>query len=365
MSNGQTGGRLTRFAFSMMGSSGGRNLLAQKVRSRTAGLAPFSFPLNPALYKNVLIMLPSKRLQVLHQLRNLFEIKSFFKGATVTVLAESSCSSLVGLIEGTSIVEYDEEDKKLFSPVFSQFNREFFGTVDLCCILSSHEDLPFLYLAGMTAAPVRVGYMGAGGSPFVNLHINPSPERYYLSDWNCAMAEVIGAKKARRVKWAVAKETVAEMDHMFKEMHLDISSSFIGLDAHFTLRRYGSPWTESFIKTLIPVVKGPLYLYAKATYEPQEMEWLSQFNLPVIHSLTVPQLAALLTRSRLIITGNTLMFGLATLLETRAVGMFDKRYMMAYCPASPVVRGIPFQRTPDAKTIEQAAIAAAELLLIK
>ncbi|MBN2037094.1 MAG: hypothetical protein JW768_10160 [Chitinispirillaceae bacterium] len=365
MSNGQTGGRFTRFVFSMMGSSTGRNLLAKKVRSKTANLPPFSFPLDPAQYKNILIMVPSKRLQVLHQLRNLFEIKSFFKNARVTVLAESTCSSLVSLIEGTTIVEYEEEDKKLFSPAFSQFNREFCGIVDLCCILSSQEDLPLLYLAGMTAAPVRVGYVGAGGSPFINLHINPSPERLYVSDWNCAMAQMLGAKKARRVKWAVAKETMAEMDHLFREMHLDTASMFVGLDAHFTLRRYGAEWTESFIKTLAPVVKGPVYLYAKGTYEHEEMGWLSRFNLPVIHSLTVSQLAALLTRSRLIITGNTLMFGLATLLETRAVGIFDKRYLMGYCPASPLVRGIPFQRAPDAKTIEQVAIAAAELLLIK
>jgi ADP-heptose:LPS heptosyltransferase len=94
------------------------------------------------------------------------------------------------------------------------------------------------------------------------------------------------------------------------------------------------------------------------------MEWLSQFNLPLIHSLSVSQIAALISRSACIVTGNTLLFGLATLMETKIVGLFEFKHLAAYCPIAPTIKGIPFERTPDEKTIDDAAIAVAELLNI-
>jgi ADP-heptose:LPS heptosyltransferase len=340
-------------------------MLARKVVARTVGLPPFSFPLDPSLFTRILIILPSKRLQVLHQLKNLAELKVFFKSATITVLAEESCAPLVGLIQGTKVIEYDYDDKKLFSAPFKQFTREFHGIVDLCCLLTRDEDLPLLYLAGMTAAPVRIGYVGAGDPPFLNLRVDPSPERAYLSDWNCAMAEMLGAKKSKQTQWAAAKETIAEIDHMWKEMHIDLHARLVGVDAHFALRRFGATWAENFIKALIPASKGSLYLYAKDNTEPDIMEWLSRFNLPVVHSLMVPQEAALISRSALIVTGNTLLFGLSTLLGTRVVGLFDRKQVAAYCPVGPFIRGIAFDRSPDEKTIDHAAVAAAELLLVQ
>ncbi|MBN2037076.1 MAG: hypothetical protein JW768_10070 [Chitinispirillaceae bacterium] len=340
-------------------------MLAGRVLSRTATLPPFVFPLDPSQYKRVLVILPGKRLQVLHQLRNLAELKAFFRNATLTVLAEESCVPLVNLIEGMTVSVYSRDDKKLFSAPFKQFSKEFHGIVDLCILLTREEDLPLLYLAGMTAAPVRIGYVGAGGSPFLNLHVNPSPQRQYFSDWNSAMAEMLGAKRAKQVHWRVAKETIAEIEYMWKEMHVDPHSRLVGVDAHFAVQRFGANWTESFIKALIPAARGSLYLYAKDNNQQDIMEWMSQFNLPIVHTLTISQMAALISRSALVVTGNTLLFGLASLLETKVVGIFDDRQVSAYCPAGPTIRSIVFERTPDAKSIDHAAVAVAELLLVR
>jgi ADP-heptose:LPS heptosyltransferase len=364
MGKGASSGRLLRFVFRLLGPSWGRKILARRVRTRSAHLPPFSFPLDPALYTRVLIILPSKRLQVLHQLKNLAELTAFFKNASITILAEETSAPLVRLIERTNVIEYEYDQKKLFSSAFNQFIREFHGIIDLCCLLTRDEDLPLLYLAGMTAAPVRIGYVGSGGSPFLNLQVEPLPSRTYFPEWNSALAQMLGAKRAKQARWGASKETMAEIDHLLKEMHIDPRARLVGVDADFARRRFGASWAERFIKALIPATQGSIYLYAKDDNDPGIMEWLSQFNLPLMHSLSVSQMAALISRSALIVTGNTLLFGLATLMETRVVGLFDIKHLAAYCPVTPMIKGIPFERTPDEKTIDNAAIAVAELLLV-
>jgi ADP-heptose:LPS heptosyltransferase len=363
MGKGASSGRVLRILFRLLGPSWGRKLLVRRVRARSAHLPPFTFPLDPALFTKVLIILPSKRLQVLHQLKNLAELTAFFKYGTITILAEETSASLVRLIDRTNVLEYRYEEKKLFSSTFNQFIREFHGIVDLCCLLTRDEDMPLLYLAGMTAAPVRIGYAGSGGSPFLNLQVEPSPSRAYLPEWNSALAEMLGAKKGKPARWGASKETIAEIDHLLREMHFDPRAPLCGVDADFARRRFGASWAERFIKALIPAAQGSLYLYAKDDYDPGIMEWLTQFNLPLMHSLSVSQIAALISRSALIVTGNTLLFGLATLMETKVVGLFDEKHLAAYCPVTPMIKGIPFERTPDDKTIDQAAVAVAELLL--
>jgi ADP-heptose:LPS heptosyltransferase len=312
----------------------------------------------------VLIILPSKRLQVLHQLKTLAELTSFFKNSNITILAEETCAPIVRLIDRTNVIDYEYDQKKLFSSAMRHFIREFHGSVDLCCLLTREEDLPLLYLAGMTAAPVRIGYAGSGGSPFLNLHVAPSESRVYLPEWNCAMAEMLGAKKTRQARWSASRETLAEIDQLLKEMHLDPRTRLVGVDAGFARRRFGAQWASQFVEALIPVAKGAVYLYAKDDSGSHSMEWLSRFNVPIIHSLSVSQMAAIIARSAVIVTGNTLLFGLAALMDIRVVGIFDGNHMAAYCPVSPLIRGIPFERAPDEKTIDNAAVAVAELLLI-
>jgi ADP-heptose:LPS heptosyltransferase len=362
MGKGASSGRISRFLFRLLGPSLGKKLLARKVQARTTHLPPFIFPLDPALFTRVLIILPSKRLKVLHQLKNLAELTAFFKNAAISIVAEETCAPLVKLVDRTNVIEYRYEEKKLFTSTFNQLIREFHGIVDLCCLLTREEDLPLLYLAGMTAAPIRIGYVGSGGSPFLNLQVAPSPSRAYLPEWNSALAEMLGAKRAKRVRWGASKETTAEIDHLLKEMHFDPRARLVGVDADFARRRFGASWAERFIKALIPVTQGSVYLYAKDDEDHGIMEWLSQFNLPLIHSISVSQLAALISRSSIIVTGNTLLFGLATLMEIKTVGLFEEKHLASYCPPSPVIKGISFERSPDEKTIEDAALAVAELL---
>lgn len=363
MANDKNTGYWKRFAFAFLGPSNGRKFLAGIVRKQMAHLPPFSFPLDAAAMKRVLVILPPGQLAVVNQMKNVAALKAYFRNAEMTLLAEASCTQLAGLIEGVSIVEYRREEKRLFSASFSVFNRSFRDAAEVCCLLTSEEDLPLLYLAGRTAAPVRIGYAGAGEFPFINIHVNPSPERSYLADRNLAMADMLGAPKPPDTMWAVAKRTTAGIDHFFNENRIGILSRSAGIDALFFYRAFGARQAAEVIKVLLPVVNNAVYLYADEAPDAREMEWLSRFNLPFMHHLTIAQLGALLGRSGLVVTGNTVLFGLATLLQTKAVGVFNKKEFDVYCPNTPSagVRGVVFDKTFNAETVRGIVSAVAEL----
>jgi ADP-heptose:LPS heptosyltransferase len=363
MANDSTTGRWKRAAFKLLGPARGRKVLSDAVRKLTEQVPAFSFPLDPARVGNVLIILPSEKLQVLHQLRNIIELVSFFKQAKITLLAETSSAPLAGLIEGITVIEYPFESKKLFSAAFNGFTGQFKGSFDICCLLTPDEDLVLLNCAGRTAAPVRIGYTGAGGPPFLNVHVNPSLERVLASDWNCAMAEMLGAKKILNAKWAIAKQTAREIDHLLKEHHIDALARPTGVDALFFRQSYGA-WADDCLAALLPVIKNNCYLYAEETHNQSELTWLAHFDLPVLANLSIPQSAALAARSGLIITGNTLLFGLAALLAVRVIGVFKNNELAANCPQSPEAKGIAYEQSPGKETIEKMAAAMTELLRI-
>ena len=144
---------------------------------------------------------------------------------------------------------------------------------------------------------------------------------------------MLGAEKTPDSAWTVARQTTAEIDYLVRGISKKSKSGPVGIDAFYFYRAFGDRQASEVIKALLPVVKNAVYLYADETPDASEMEWLSRFNLPLMHHLTVAQLGALLGHSEFVITGNTLLFGLATLLlGTKAIGVFDKNESDVYCP---------------------------------
>jgi ADP-heptose:LPS heptosyltransferase len=175
------------------------------------------------------------------------------------------------------------------------------------------------------------------------------------------MAEMLGAEKTPDSVWAVAKQTTAEIDYLVRGIGKKSKSKPVGIDAFYFYRAFGARQASGVIKALLPVVKNAVYLYADETPDASEMEWLSRFNLPLMHHLTVAQLGALLGHSELVITGNTLLFGLATLLGTKAVGVFDKNGIDVYCPKIAAARGVVFDKTINNETVSGIINAVVEL----
>lgn len=365
MANDKTTGRWKRAGLRLVGPARARKILADTVRKLTGVVPAFTFPLKVGAVRNILVILPSEKLEVLHQLRNVFELATFFKLAQTTLLVETASVPLAGLIDGVHIAEYPLESKKLFSATFNGFHEQFNGVFDLCCLLTRTEDFVLLNCAGRIAAPVRIGYVGAGGAPFLNMQVNPSAGRVLTSDWNCAMAEMLGAKKIPNTNWVIAKQTALEIDHLLKEHAIDTKARPVGIDALFFRREFGAGWANECINALLPYAKDQVYLYAEATRNQSEITWLERFNLPVLANLSIPQIAGLAARSGLVITGDTLLFGLTAHLATQAIGVFNSTDVAAKCPQqSPAVRGIAYEQSPGKETIEKLIAAMKELSII-
>jgi ADP-heptose:LPS heptosyltransferase len=352
-------GLLKRLAFGMLGRKWGRILLSRIVLKHAGHLPPLSFPIDAAAVKRALMILPPEPIASLHQLKNIAALKALLRNAETKLLAEASCTEIAGMIEDVTIIEYRREEKRLFSSLFGVFNRSFRGTADVCFLLVNGDDLPLLYCCGRTAAPLRIGY--AGAYPFVNLHVNPSPERRYLTDRNFVMAETLGAEGGGEDVLPSTVQAKAEIDHLISGISRKSGSRPVGIDAFCFFRAFGARRAAEIIRALLPVVKNAAYLYADETPDASEMDWLSGFNLPLMHHLTVTQLRALLFRSEAVVTGNTLMFGLAAVLGSKAVGVFHKSELDTYCPVSGAVRGVAYEKIPDEVTVRGIKAALAGL----
>ncbi|MBN1129657.1 MAG: hypothetical protein JXA71_11755, partial [Chitinispirillaceae bacterium] len=170
-----------------------------------------------------------------------------------------------------------------------------------------------------------------------------------------------GAPPVAADSWAVAGRTLAEVDHFFKEHRIGATARPVGVDALYFYRVFGARQAGEVVGALASAVHHGLYLYADETPDASEMEWLSRFKLPIMHHLAVAQLGALLGCSGPMVTGNTVLFGLAALLGTKAAGVFDRKEIDLFCPQSPAVRGIVRKKAIDAETVRRIAEAVVDL----
>ena len=345
----KTSGRLRKTFFTLLGNDRSRSFL-QFILQRKQKSAPLSFPIDTSAIKEILLILPEQHLTVLHQLRNVISLMTQFKHAGITLLCERTVSAYIKMIPGLSIIEYDAQEH--YTPEFSTIAQQFRNKIDICFLLDENPALPILYLAGSTGAAVRVGYDGAGEYPFINLHVRPSPRRKFISDRYCAMAALFGARNSD-LKWRVAQKTIEEVDHLIKELKMSPDAPLIGFDALHFIRAFGIPWTETFLGRVQSLPLGTLYFIVDHNPHEEELVWLCKQNVPSFAELSASRLAALVSKSRLIISGNTPMFALAELLHRPAAGFFPAEEIGLNTPENGRQVGFPYSGIPESPVIDQ------------
>lgn len=325
--------------------------LTSFILKRRYRVSPINFPVNVSEIKEILLILPEKQIDVLYQLQNVIGLASLFKHAGVTLICERQTTSLVKMIPGLNVVEYDCAASSVFAKEFTDIAREFRGNVDICFLLDHKPDLPLLYLTGASAAPARIGYFGAGKFPYLNLQVSPSKFRKYIPEWNSSISDLFGAKQVG-VSWCVAPKVLDEIDHLLRESKIKRKGALIGIDAMFLLRKFGKMWADQFINRFKELNKGELYLYADQIISGSEQDWVKSQKLPVMTNLSESRTAALVSRSDLIITGNTLLYVIAGLLNRPAVGFFHETEIDSYCPQSAIHKGISFSGISEKENSE-------------
>ena len=356
-------GRWKRALFSLLGDVRGRNFLAHRVLKRAANFGPVTFPIDGASLKRMLLILPADRLQTLYQIDNASALIARYPDARVMLLAESSMKPLTAMIDADEVVEYFPEEKQLFTPALAKLIGQFQGKVDCCCLLTRTADVPLQYLTGMTGARLRVGYGGAVDFPFVNLRIDPDPDNHYLPESNSAMAEALGAKDREAWTRIVAGSTSAEINDLLRVVRLDGVTRLIGIDVLSLFELVGEKGAAECIRALMTLANGGLYLYCEEALPNAIARWLAALALPLISALTISQTVALLRRTECIIAGNTLFFGLATLMGKKAVGVLSEEDLSLYCKPFSMMKGIPCSgKGADMETLTAVVAAVRELL---
>ncbi|HMD67528.1 MAG TPA: hypothetical protein VKF42_01530, partial [Chitinivibrionales bacterium] len=199
------------------------------------------FPYDIGPSRRILVILPAEPLTALHQLTCVASLSACVKGAHIAVVCEKRVTpffrALVGIEE---FVEYEGEEQYLFSPAFDRIGKKVHaGMYDVCLMLDPAPDLALLYVAGQSAAALRIGLSGAGDYPFINLHVNPSAGRSHLTERGILVASVLGVPRRERPGWSVAKESVGEMRTMLRELNIDPDAPLVGIDGPCLVGRIG------------------------------------------------------------------------------------------------------------------------------
>ena len=152
--------------------------------------------------------------------------------------------------------------------------------------------------------------------------------------------------------WSVAPKVLDEIDHLLRESKIKRKGALFGIDILFLFRKFGQVLAEQFLGRFKELKKGEIYLYADRIDSARETEWIKEQKLPVLTHLSESRTAALVSRSDLIITGNTFLYVIAGLLNRPAVGFFHETEIETYCPQSSIHKGISFKGISEKENIE-------------
>jgi ADP-heptose:LPS heptosyltransferase len=364
MPKSKTFGKMKLFASNLLPRHSRDALLAWILRTwyKPPTLA---FPWNNHAIKKALVILPEDPVEAFHQINNYLQITALYRSASFVLLCTSSVGAFFKHVHPeATIVEYDASQRYLFSQELEERGKSFFKEeFDLCLILEHEPDISLLFLAGKTSAPVRAGYSEAGLFPFLNMHINPSKHARLRADQNAVMARSLGASGERKLQWSVSKETVEEITHMLRELHLTAPSRLIGIDAGLFFREFGADWTEALCARLRENKRFSFYLYAGEEPDEPLSRFLTSTGLPAFSNLSAPRSAALIGKSEGIVSGRSVFFELANMLKKPVIGIFKESERAIYCQESGLTKAVTYSSAPD-RHVADSVIALVNSLAV-
>lgn len=356
-------GRARQFFYTVLGSKKTKSIIALYYRNKFRKQL-FRFPVDPHTVSSVLIVLPESTLEILYQLNNILSIIAVFTKAKITAFCPDTETSLLKMIPELEIVEYPKEESDRFAS-FGSFTRLFKNNVDICILLDRTPDISKISFVISTNSPIRAGYKDAGDFPFLNLKVGANPDEYYLPLRNSKMAEMFG-KGIKSPKFSVSRKLIDDVEHMFKEQRISDDKGLIGLDAFYFLDKYGRQW---FLKLVAQIEKDfaeQLYCYLSREPSQQEASFFINEKIRCITPLSESRLAALVTKSSMILSSNSVLYGLCAMFGTNAVGLFNNDDYKNFCPDTPELRGIVYEGKSDEQClIELCALMKTNNVKIK
>jgi ADP-heptose:LPS heptosyltransferase len=280
-----------------------------------------------------------------------------FSQASVTFFCPGEVAEYFHSITAdASFVEYDTAQRYLFSPAFARHGAALaHERFDLCFLLDTAPDLAVLDLVGRTGARVRAGYAEAADFPFLNHIVKVSGVSTFLAERYSAMARSLGAAAGQRPTLEVSKDVREGLVHLLRDLRIDPAAPLATVDACGIARDLGAQWTSGLIERLRAAVHVTLCCPAAHGASDETVRWLAGCGVTVVPPLTVPRLAALVSRSQLVVTANSPLLQLTTLLGRPGVAVLPA-HDAVYVRSGSSVRTVCFDGAPGEATA--AAVVA-------
>ncbi len=348
-------GRARQFFYSVLGSKKTKSIISLYYRKKFRKKF-FSFPVDPQSVGSVLVVLPESSLEILYQLKNILSLMAIFTKAKVTAFCPDTGVSLLKMIPELEIVEYPTDEPDRFA-IFSFFTRQFKNNVDICILLDRAPDISKVSFVVSTNAPIRAGYKDADDFPFLNLKVGANPDQHYLPQRNCMMAEKFG-KGFETIKFSVSRNLVDEVERMFKEQRISHDGELIGVDALYFLEKFGQQWFLKLVAQIRKDFSEKMYCYLSREPSQQEATFFTGEGIRCITPLVESRLAALVTKSSLILSSNSVFYGLGAMFGIKAIGLFSSSDYKIFCPDTQKLQGVVY----DGKTDEQCLMELCALM---
>ncbi len=348
-------GRARQFFYSVLGSTRTKSIISLYYRKKFRKKF-FSFPVDPQSIESVLVVLPESSLEILYQLKNILSLMAIFTKAKVTALCPDTGVALLKMIPELEIVEYPTDDPDRFI-VFSFFKRQFKNNVDVCILLDKAPDIAKVSFVVSTNAPIRAGYKDTVDFPFLNLKVGANPDDHYLPQRNCIMAQKFG-KGFKTIKFSVSKNLIDEVECTLKEQRISYDGGLIGVDALFFLEKYGQQWFLKLVAQIKKEFSANMYGYLSREPSQKEAAFFTGEGIRCIPPLVESRLAALVTKSTLIVSSNSVFYGLGAMFGIKAIGFFNSADYKIFCPGTQKVQGVVY----DGQTDEQCLLELCTLM---
>lgn len=343
-------GQIYQLFFNTLGPQRSLNFLNRFSRSSPNEV---QFPLTLSLIQKIFICLPRNDVDAVHQLKNVLSICAIYKNTKIYCLCEKNLNWIGALIPGIEIFEYPSPDKwKLFSNEFNALKSSLQNQIDMAIILDRAPDITTTYFVKSINAKIRIGFETPITTNFLNIKARISSSPTYIPEQNCLIADIIGAPRGKKMKWAVSKNAQNELPHLLREHGLETQKSLVCLDVAYFAANYDEAWVRQLIASM-PKGTAP-YAFARSTDSPAVLSFMKQCKIPIIGEISVSRLAALLNYSACVISGNSFLFALSLLLETKTIGIFSETDFVHYCPVNnPNCKGITYKEALNSSHIQQ------------
>lgn len=333
-----------------------RTRLIKFLVNRKCGDHIIDLPDDLSSVKNILFILPENLLDAIYQVQNIISIIGYFSkkhNVHTTILCEEKIAPYFNNLQGiNTIMEYELSQRYLFSSqlltLHKRISKEY---IDLCVFLERYPDLSLLYLVGQIHAKVRVTYSEAGEFPFFNLRIQSVSRQIHKAEQNNLIARTLGAKLQKDLQLGVSRDKIDEIEIMLTDFSIATDAWLGGIDAQLFYFTFGREWTEDLITKLNLINNTVWYLYARSIPEHSFLAWLKAREMPVFYDISPSRLAALLHKTKLVLSGKTMLFELANLLNRPAIGLFQEQELNQFCRETSQSIGIPYTKRPDEQTI--------------